>query len=135
VAVTVPRYGPERICWALSDAYHANEGGHIRIYRGHQLVERLAGVGLQPTDTHHAHALHAPYWWLKCAVGVDRDTAAVRAYHRLLVWDLAHRPWLTRTAERWLDPVFGKSFVIYADKPAVPAARAGADDAGVLARG
>ena len=33
VAVTVPRYGPERICWALSDEYHANEGGHVRIYR------------------------------------------------------------------------------------------------------
>ncbi len=121
VAVTVPRYGPERICWALSDAYHANEGGHIRIYRGDQLWERLATVGLHPTDTHHAHALHAPYWWLKCAVGVDRDTAVVRAYHRLLVWDLVRRPWLTRTAERLLDPVLGKSFVIYADKPAVPA--------------
>src|ERR1700712_2256468 len=34
VAITVPRYGPERICWALSDEYHANEGGHIRIYTG-----------------------------------------------------------------------------------------------------
>jgi SAM-dependent methyltransferase len=118
VAVTVPRYGPERICWALSDAYHANEGGHVRIYRGDQLWERLAAVGLQPTDTHHAHSLHAPFWWLKCAVGVDRDTAAVRAYHRLLVWDLTRRPWLTRTLERLLDPLFGKSFVIYADKPA-----------------
>jgi SAM-dependent methyltransferase len=122
VAVTVPRYGPERICWALSDAYHANEGGHIRIYRGDQLWERLAEVGLQPTDTHHAHSLHAPFWWLKCAVGVDRDTAAVRAYHRLLVWDLTRRPWLTRTLERLLDPLFGKSLVIYADKPAVPVA-------------
>jgi SAM-dependent methyltransferase len=119
MAVSVPRYGPERICWALSDAYHANEGGHLRIYRGDQLWERLATVGLQPTDTHHAHALHAPFWWLKCAVGVDRDTAAVRAYHRLLVWDLVRRPWPTRTAERLLDPVLGKSFVIYADKPAV----------------
>jgi SAM-dependent methyltransferase len=117
VAVTVPRYGPERICWALSDSYHANDGGHIRIYRGDQLWERLAATGLRPTDTHHAHALHAPYWWLKCAVGVDRDPAPVRAYHRLLVWDLMRRPWLTRTAERLLDPVFGKSFVIYADKP------------------
>jgi SAM-dependent methyltransferase len=120
VAVTVPRYGPERICWALSDAYHANEGGHLRIYRGDQLWEALARAGLRPTGTHHAHALHAPYWWLKCAVGVERDTAAVRAYHRLLVWDLVHRPWLTRTAERLLDPVLGKSFVVYADKPAVP---------------
>jgi SAM-dependent methyltransferase len=117
VAVTVPRYGPERICWALSDAYHANEGGHLRIYRGDQLWEELARAGLRPTGTHHAHALHAPYWWLKCAVGMDRDTAPVRAYHRLLVWDLTKRPWLTRTAERLLDPLLGKSFVVYADKP------------------
>jgi hypothetical protein len=49
---------------------------------------------------------------------VDRDPPLVRAYHRLLVWDLMKRPWLTRTAERLLDPLFGKSFVIYADKPA-----------------
>jgi SAM-dependent methyltransferase len=118
VAVTVPRYGPERICWALSDAYHANEGGHIRIYRADVLRTRLAAVGLVPGTSHHAHALHAPFWWLKCAVGVERDSAAVRAYHRLLVWDLTRRPWLTRTAERVLDPVLGKSLVVYADKPA-----------------
>ena len=119
VAVTVPRYGPERICWALSDAYHANEGGHVRIYRGSQLRRRLADAGLQPVGSHHAHALHAPYWWLRCAVGVDRDAAVVRAYHRLLVWDLTARPRTTRALERVLDPVLGKSLVVYADKPAV----------------
>jgi SAM-dependent methyltransferase len=118
VAVTVPRYGPERICWALSDEYHANEGGHIRIYKASVVRARLASVGLLPGESHHAHALHAPFWWLKCAVGVERDNAAVRAYHRLLVWDLTKRPWLTRTAERVLDPLFGKSVVVYADKPA-----------------
>ena len=37
LAVTVPRWLPERICWALSDEYHANEGGHIRIYRADEL--------------------------------------------------------------------------------------------------
>jgi SAM-dependent methyltransferase len=120
VAVTVPRFGPERICWALSDAYHANEGGHIRIYRGDALRARLSVAGLTPGRQHHAHALHAPYWWLKCAVGVERDAAVVRAYHRLLVWDLTRRPWVTRVAERVLDPVIGKSLVVYADKPAVP---------------
>jgi SAM-dependent methyltransferase len=117
VAVTVPRYGPERVCWALSDAYHANEGGHVRIYRRSELRERLADAGLRPGGQHHAHALHAPYWWLKCAVGVDREPAAVRAYHRVLVWDLTRRPWVTRTAERLLDPLIGKSLVVYADKP------------------
>ena len=116
--VTVPRYGPERICWALSDEYHANEGGHIRIYTAPVVRTRLASVGLTPGASHHAHSLHAPYWWLKCAVGVNRDSAVVRAYHRLLVWDLTRRPWLTRTAERLLDPLLGKSLVVYADKPA-----------------
>ena len=125
VAVTVPRYGPERICWALSDDYHANEGGHIRIYRADVLRIRLAAAGLLPGGSHHAHALHAPFWWLKCAVGVDRDAAPVRAYHRLLVWDLTRRPWLTRTAERLLNPLFGKSLVVYADKPDLPRASAG----------
>ena len=124
VAVTVPRYGPERVCWALSDDYHANEGGHIRIYRGDVLRARLAAAGLVPGVSHHAHALHVPFWWLKCAVGVDKDSQPVRAYHRLLVWDLMHRPWLTRTAERLLDPLFGKSFVVYADKPTEPGAPA-----------
>jgi SAM-dependent methyltransferase len=122
VAVTVPRYGPERICWALSDAYHANEGGHIRIYRGDVLRTRLSAAGLVPGEQHHAHALHVPFWWLRCAVGVDRDRAAVRAYHRFLVWDLTERPWPTRLAERLLDPLLGKSLVVYAEKPAVPVA-------------
>ncbi len=131
-AVTVPRFGPERVCWALSDDYHANEGGHVRIYRGDGLRRRLAEAGLVPGGQHHAHALHAPYWWVKCAVGVDRDTAVVRAYHRLLVWDLTKRPWLTRTAERLLDPVLGKSLVVYADKPA---AAGSADAATVLDTG
>src|SRR4029450_10905267 len=54
VAVTVPRYGPERICWALSDTYHANEGGHIRIYRADVLRTRLAAAGLGPGSGHHA---------------------------------------------------------------------------------
>jgi SAM-dependent methyltransferase len=130
VAVTVPRYGPERICWALSDEYHANEGGHIRIYKASVVRARLAAAGLTPGASHHAHSLHAPFWWLKCAVGVDKDSAAVRAYHRLLVWDLTERPWLTRTAERLLDPVIGKSLVVYADKPAGSAREAGSAGGG-----
>jgi len=130
-AVTVPPYGPERVSLALSDDYHANEGGHVRVYTGDVVRTRVAAAGLAPGRSHHAHALHAPYWWLKCAVGVDNDNAAVRAYHRLLVWDLTERPWLTRTAERVLDPVLGKSFVLYADKPARerPVAAAGTTDA------
>jgi len=117
VAVSVPRWLPERICWALSDAYHEVEGGHVRIYRADELVAKLRDTGLRPVHRHHAHALHAPYWWLKCVV--SDENPLVRAYHRFLVWDLMRRPWLTRTAERLLDPLIGKSVVVYLEKPAV----------------
>ncbi len=118
IAVTVPRWGPEKVCWALSDAYHEVEGGHVRIYKGTELEERLARAGLQPQGTGHTHGLHAPYWWLKCAVGVDNDrNPLVRAYHQLLVWDMVKRPLATRVAERLLDPVIGKSLVVYLTKP------------------
>ena len=118
VAVTVPRWGPEKVCWALSDAYHEVEGGHVRIYRSRQLRTRLAAVGLQLLDRHHAHALHAPYWWLRCVVGVHDDGhRATKLYHRLLVWDMMSAPRTTRTAERALNPLIGKSLVCYLRKP------------------
>lgn len=117
VAVTVPRRWTEQICWLLSDDYHNVEGGHVRIYRGNRLVGALEAAGLRFAGSHHAHALHSPYWWLKCAVGVERETRATRAYHRLLVWDMMSRPWPTQTAERLLNPVLGKSLVLYFDKP------------------
>jgi SAM-dependent methyltransferase len=121
VAVTVPAWLPERVCWALSDVYHNVEGGHVRIYRADALRARLADAGLVVTGGHRAHALHAPYWWLKCLVGPDRDVAPVRAYHRLLVWDMIRRPALTRLTETALDPVLGKSLVVYLRKPTRPA--------------
>ena len=118
LAVTVPRWLPERICWLLSDTYHANEGGHIRIYHADELRTKLVSGGLEFTGSHHAHALHSPYWWLKCAVGVDNsDNVAVKAYHKLLVWDMMSRPALTRVGEAVLNPVIGKSVALYFEKP------------------
>jgi len=118
LAVSVPRWLPERVCWLLSDEYHSNEGGHVRIYRASGLRDKIASGGMQLTHAHHAHALHAPFWWLKCAVGVSRaDHPAVAAYHKLLVWDLMQRPRLTRLAEAVLNPLVGKSVAMYFTKP------------------
>ncbi len=119
LAVTVPRWLPERICWALSDAYHEVDGGHVRIYRESELAARLSATGVVAEGHGFAHALHAPYWWLKCAVGVDdAEHPLVRGYHRLLVWDIMKAPALTRGADRLLNPVIGKSVVLYFRKPA-----------------
>ena len=122
MAVTVPRFGPEVVNWTLSERYYNTPGGHVRIYRRSILLARLAGAGLVPFATHHAHGLHSPYWWLKCAVGpTNDDNPAVRAYHRLLVWDIVSGPRTTRIAERLLSPVMGKSFVVYLRKAPVDA--------------
>lgn len=118
LAITVPRWLPEKLCWLLSDEYHANEGGHIRIYKADELRDKVLAHGLKLTHTHHEHALHSPYWWLKCLVGTEKnDHFAVKAYHQLLVWDMMGRPWLTRAAESLLNPVIGKSVALYFRKP------------------
>jgi len=114
LAVSVPRYGPELVNWGLSERYHSVEGGHVRIYRRRQLLERFEAAGLELIATHHAHALHSPYWWLRCLVGVDKDScAAVRGYHRLLVWDITAGTPFTRIPEKLLNPLLGKSLVAY----------------------
>jgi SAM-dependent methyltransferase len=139
LAATVPAWLPETVCWRLNEDYRwpAAKGGHVRIYSETVLRARLDQAGFAVAGSHHAHGLHAPYWWIKCAVGLERDDhPLVSAYHRLLVWDISKRPLATRLAERVLNPVIGKSLVVYARKPvAVPAAAAGSpkEPAGVVA--
>lgn len=114
LVVSVPRWLPERVCWLLSEEYHSNEGGHVRIYRASQLRDKITGGGMELTHAHHAHALHSPFWWLKCAVGVSHtDHPVVAAYHKLLVWDLMRRPKVTQLAESLLNPIVGKSVAMY----------------------
>jgi SAM-dependent methyltransferase len=118
MAVTVPRCGPEVVNWLLSEQYHRVPGGHLRIYRRATLERRLTAAGLRARRHHFAHGLHAPYWWLRCLVGPANDTnPLVAAYHRVLVWDIERGPWLTRTAERLLAPLVGKSLVVYVRRP------------------
>jgi SAM-dependent methyltransferase len=117
LAVSVPRWFPERVCWLLSDEYHSNEGGHVRIYRASALRDKITSRGMKFTHTHHAHALHSAFWWLKCAVGPsNNDHPAVSAYHKLLVWDLMQRPKITQLAETALNPLVGKSVALYFTK-------------------
>jgi len=123
IAVTVPAWLAERVCWALTDEYHAPfvPGGHVRIYTEPGLRSKLRAAGLKPNRAHHAHALHTAYWWLKCAVGpTNNDHPLVRAYHEVLLWDIGGRQPMarfTKLADRLANPVLGKSLVVYARKP------------------
>jgi SAM-dependent methyltransferase len=114
LAISVPRFGPEWICWKLARGYRETPGGHVRIFRRSELLQAVLRQDMFCYDMHWAHALHSPYWWLKCLFWDRADEVAlVRAYHRFLVWDLMSRPPLTRLLDRLLNPLIGKSTVLY----------------------
>ena len=120
LGVTVPTWWPEKINWMLSDEYHAPKsvGGHVRIYSATELKAKLRAAGLEVRGSHHAHALHSPYWWLKCAVGPTKnDHPLVAKYRKFLEWDIIEGPTSTRIAEKVLSPILGKSFIVYSQKP------------------
>jgi SAM-dependent methyltransferase len=129
MAISVPRWLPEVINWRLSDEYHNAEGGHIRIYTDHELIDKVTKAGRfndgTPGDAmiyegkDYAHGLHAPYWWIKSAVGVTNDEHPLaKAYHKLLVWEIMKQPKALQVASKVLDPLIGKSLVLYFRKPA-----------------
>ncbi len=114
MVVSVPRTYPERVCWRFSKEYRTTPGGHIRIYEKDELTALFEKAGLKVRFHHFAHSLHAPYWWLKCLVGLEKnDLFLVRAYHRILVFDMMKKTLLTRFLENLLNPVLGKSVVYY----------------------
>jgi SAM-dependent methyltransferase len=114
LVVSVPRFFPEKICWKLSKSYYNANGGHVRIYTKEKIAALFENQGLENQGAHYAHSLHTPYWWLKCLVGPARgDSLPVNLYHRLLSWDIMEKPKITRHMDRLLNPVIGKSLVLY----------------------
>lgn len=117
LAVSVPRFLPEWICWKLSKEYHNEEGGHIRIFNAAKLRSEIEKQGFVFYKKHWAHALHVPYWWLQCLLWSKKESSnLIKAYHRFLVWDLLKKPILTQTMDRLLNPLIGKSVVMYFKK-------------------
>ena len=117
VCISVPRAWPEWVCWRLCDAYRRTPGGHIRIFDATHLRREVERYTFTSTRRHGAHALHAPYWWLRCIFWETQpEPLILRLYHRFLVWDLMQRPWVTRALEAVLNPWLGKSVVLYFDR-------------------
>ncbi len=117
LVVTVPRFLPERICWAISRAYHHEPGGHIRIYQKRELMDLLEAAGVRCRRIRYRHGLHAPYWWLRCIVGhKNEDFPLVKAYRKFLEWEIIRHPPLTALMDRILNPLIGKSIILYLKK-------------------
>ncbi|KJE77808.1 class I SAM-dependent methyltransferase [Ferrimicrobium acidiphilum] len=115
VVISVPRCGPEAINWLLSLEYHSVPGGHIHIFTRGELSALAREAGFATVKTHHSHALHSPYWWLKSFVGIEHSpkVVPVRWYERALVSELMGRSPLLTHIESIANPVLGKSIVLY----------------------
>lgn len=117
LCISVPHAWPERVCWQLApppNGYAFEPGGHIRIFDEVDLKVSVERHGFQLFKRHHAHGIHVPYWWLKCAFWNRKDDhPMVKAYHKFLVWDLMKRPWISRAIDAAISPVMGKSMVLY----------------------
>ncbi|MBF0099668.1 MAG: class I SAM-dependent methyltransferase [Desulfobacterales bacterium] len=114
LVISVPRYYPECICWKLSYAYFHSPGGHIRIYTQQSIISLFKTKGLTLTHVHYAHSFHTPYWWLKCLLGLNRTNRfIIKLYHHFLVWEMIKKPKITAWLDWLLNPILGKSLVLY----------------------
>lgn len=119
IAVSVPCFFPESLYWKISEAYHTNPGGHIRIYKENELIDMLTRNHLSLYAIRYKHAFHSIYWLLKCLFGVRNENALVpRIYQKFLVWEMDNERKLFRAMEGFLDNFFPKSVVLYLQKPA-----------------
>ena len=117
LVVSVPRFFPERVCWALSEEYHKEPGGHIRIYKKRAIRKLLEEAGTSFRGIDYKHGLHSPYWWLKCLVGHKKENSfLVNQYKTFLEWDIMKHPPLTRIMDKCLNPFIAKSIVFYFKK-------------------
>ena len=117
IAISVPTYFTEAICWKLSKDYHDRPGGHIRIYKTSELVAHLRQNNLRIYVTRYKHALHSIYWIFRCLFGVNREKALIPSlYYKFLVWDIKTKSQPIRLLENFLNHFFPKSTVFYVGK-------------------
>jgi 2-polyprenyl-3-methyl-5-hydroxy-6-metoxy-1,4-benzoquinol methylase len=117
LAVSVPSYLTETICWKLSRDYHNKPGGHIRIYKSSEIISKLQRNNLDIYAVSHKHALHSFYWISRCLFGVNNEKALVPSlYYKFLVWDINNERLPTRLLDSFFNNFFSKSLVLYARK-------------------
>jgi SAM-dependent methyltransferase len=118
VAVSVPRYWPERAFWALSWEYWHTPGGHVRMYRPGQMARYLQEQGFDVGAIRYRHAFQSVYWFLRCTFGKDQENRLVpRTLWRFINWYHAARPRLVERAEAVANLVIGKDMIHYTRKP------------------
>ena len=137
VAVSVPRFWPERIFWTLSWEYWHTPGGHVRVYRPGEMARYLTEQGFEVHTTRYRHAFQAVYWFLRCTFGKNSENRLLtRLWWRFINRYHGSRNRFLERVEAVANLVMGKDMIMYTRKPASdasagetsPPERAGAAD-------
>ena len=118
VAVSVPRYWPERVFWTLSWDYWHTPGGHVRMYRPGQMAGYLQQEGFEVRKIRYRHAFQSFYWFLRCTFGKNNEGKLLpRSTMRFINWYHGVRPSLLERVEAVANLVAGKDMIHYTRKP------------------
>jgi ubiquinone/menaquinone biosynthesis C-methylase UbiE len=121
LAVSVPRYWPERVFWTLSWEYWHTPGGHVRTYRPGEMYRYLTAQGFDIETMRYRHSFQAIYWFLRCTFGKNNEGRLLpRTMFHFINWYHRLRPKLIEQIEATLNLVAGKDMVHYGRKPAGP---------------
>ena len=114
---SVPASWPEKICWNLSKDYQNQPGGHLRIFDQKELVSEIQEEGFIFLSSERFHAIHSPYWWLRCFFWNSQDSNfIVKLYKKILEIHILKKPLLIDIIDKLLNPILGKSFSMYFEK-------------------
>ena len=121
MAVTVPRWWPELLTLgALRRVPPHARRPHPDLPPRRAASTGCGRPGCEPYASHHAHALHSPYWWLRARGRACPTTPIPGCGPTTGCWSGTSPPHtvVTRVPEALLNPVLGKSLVVYLRKPA-----------------
>jgi hypothetical protein len=93
VAVSVPRYWPEKVFWTLSWDYWHTPGGHIRQYKPGEMAGYLQDQGFDVRKIRYRHSFQSFYWFLRCTFGKNNENKLLpRMTMRFINWYHGVRP-------------------------------------------
>ncbi len=69
----------------------------MRIYKKDKVLNMLKTYGFKCWKINYKHALHVPYWWIKCLVGYKNESNLLVKYYKSF-WNgiLCINPFLVR---------------------------------------
>jgi ubiquinone/menaquinone biosynthesis C-methylase UbiE len=118
LVISVPDEHSERLLWRLSPRYRSTPGGHIRIYRRHEITALLRESGAEPFAVDFRHSLESLRWITHSVI--DREWGKPGLITRGIRWLLdtpSHRNWRPLA---WADALgnrlLPKSIVLYGRK-------------------